>query len=1623
ADADLTTLDTAPLWGLGQTLVVEHPELRCLRVDVGGVEDAEALVAEVFCEGAEDQVVLRGERRWVARLVPTTIGDATLERRTAPGTDYQLCIDTPGMLDTLCFRALPPLRPGPGEVLVAVEASGLNFLDVLTAMGLIEDGVLGGELVGRVLGLGEGVEGLSVGQRIIGLSLGGAFASQAIVSASLVVPLPDNLDPTAAATLPIVHLTTYISLHEVARLSAGERILIHSAAGGVGQAAIQWARHVGAEIYATAGTPEKRQWLADQGIRFVADSRSMDWVASVMAWTDGEGVDVVLNSLAGEAIPAGIGVLRDHGRFIEIGKRDLQANRPVGLRPFLKNLSLSVVDVRGMIQRTPGRIRALLSEILEHVRLGHLHPLPHTVTPIAEAGETFRHMARGLHRGKLVLSGGEPVSVVVEDALDLSGTWLVTGGLGGLGLSVASWLAEQGASLLLIGRRGAHTEAQKAAVEAMRALGVSVSVAAADVSDEAALRAAIGDHTLSGVVHAAGLLDDAMLLEQNRDRFRAVSAPKITGAALLHRLTADHPIRHFVLYGSAASLVGSPGQANYAGANAFLSALSLARQAAGLPAMTLCWGPFSEVGLAAAEANRGARLGGRGLTPMSPGEGLEVLETALSTGRPLLGALRWDVRQWLTFYPRLVGAPWLSTLSAGAQRSTGDEALLTRLRQTAAPARIRMMMGWVAAQAGQVLRIAPDRIDRDQALTDQGIDSLMSLELRNRLEAGLGMSLSATLLWAFPTLQSLSEHLVEQLPDTDTDTYTPATPQPPAPAVLEEVVTPPIPATPATPTPLPEDRIAIVGVGCRFPGGSDGPERFWSLLSEGRDGIIEIPHHRWVPTADAPPATRWGGFLDRVDQFDAAFFSITPREAEALDPQQRLLLEVSWEALEDAGLPAADLVGTVGGVYVGLCNQDWQHRVWQVGAERMDAYCSTGSMTSVAAGRVAYALGLTGPTMTVDTACSSSLTAIHLAASALRSGECDLALAGGVNLILDETSMRLAASLQALSPDGRCKTFDASANGFVRGEGCGVVVLKRLSDALSAGDRIWGVIAGSAVNQDGRSAGLTAPSRLAQERLLKTALKRANLAPEDIGYIEAHGTGTSLGDPIEVEAISNVFAQGDAGKNRQSTCFLGAVKSNIGHLEAAAGIAGIIKVLLAFKHHEIPKNLHFSTLNPKITPSDTLTVVAENTPWPRGNRPRTAGVSGFGISGTNAHVILQEHVQKRAAPAALTLPALLPISARTPQALQQLATGWREALAAHDLSDVLSTAAHHRSPLSHRAVVVVSDLQSSAAALDALAAGEVHEALVTGASPSRPGAVFVFPGQGSQWVGMGVELYDSSPVFAAALDEVSIAIEAEAGFSVVDVLHGPVLSGIAVIQPVLFSVMVALAKWWMHHGIEPVAVIGHSQGEIAAAHIAGILSLQDAARIICRRSKLLTRIAGQGGMALVELSESDARETLSAWSSELSVAVVNSDRSTVVSGSASALSSYLDSLPLDVYRRRVKVDIASHSPQVDVLLSELVEVLGEVTGSVGRIPLISTVTGDVVSGEAMGASYWADNLRHPVRFSEAVGRMLSESPLFIEVSPHPILTPAIKDAKAAVIHSLYRERPQKKTLFENLARA
>nr|AYM54553.1 polyketide synthase [Racemicystis crocea] len=830
--------------------------------------------------------------------------------------------------------------------------------------------------------------------------------------------------------------------------------------------------------------------------------------------------------------------------------------------------------------------------------------------------------------------------------------------------------------------------------------------------------------------------------------------------------------------------------------------------------------------------------------------------------------------------------------------------------------------------------------------------------------------------------------------------------------------------------------IAIVGMACRFPGGGDDPEAFFRVLEGGVDAVRKIPEERWTAEALAGgrPEVQWAALLDAVDGFDAAFFGISPREAARLDPQQRLLLEVAWEALESAGARADRLLGSRTGVFVGMCSADYQMRVRE--AEPLDVYSATGTMFSTAAGRLSYVFGLQGPCMTIDTACSSSLVAAHLACQSLRRGESDLALAGGVNLLLDATTMRMLEKTQALSSDGRCRAFDAGANGFVRGEGCGVVVLKRLSDAERDGDPILAVIRGSAVNQDGKSTGLTAPNVLSQQDLLKRALESARLSAEDIDYVETHGTGTSLGDPIEFEALRAALGKPRADGSR---CVLGAVKTNVGHLEAAAGMAGLIKAVLCLQHEAIPRNLHFETLNPRMSLTGTPFVIpTETAPWKANGKARHVGVSSFGISGTNAHVILEEAPRRQtAAPLGKEATSyLLPLSGRSPEALVALARSYRETLSASEASlhDIAFTASARRSHHEHRVAVTGSSKQEMALALEAFARGEAPTVLQKGRAPldGRARVVFVFPGQGSQWLGMGRTLLSEEPAFRKAIEACDEAIRQESGYSVIEELRADEahsrLGEIDVVQPVLFAIEVALSALWRSWGVEPDAVVGHSMGEVAAAHVAGALTLEDAAKIICRRSRLLKRVSGQGAMALVELTLKQAQEALAGYEDRLSVAVNNGPRAAVLAGDPAALEEVLVKLEgKGVFCRRVKVDVASHSPQMDPLRGELLTALGRITPRATQLAMRSTVTGEPLCGEELSAGYWADNLRQPVLFSQATQKLIDEGhTLFLEMSPHPILLPSVEEnlrergRGGVAIASLRRQSEERRCLLDAL---
>jgi acyl transferase domain-containing protein/thioesterase domain-containing protein len=840
--------------------------------------------------------------------------------------------------------------------------------------------------------------------------------------------------------------------------------------------------------------------------------------------------------------------------------------------------------------------------------------------------------------------------------------------------------------------------------------------------------------------------------------------------------------------------------------------------------------------------------------------------------------------------------------------------------------------------------------------------------------------------------------------------------------------------------------IAIVGMACRFPGGAVTPDDFWRLLEGGEDAVAEVPAGRWrldpdgvSPSDPASRAVRWGAFLEDVDLFDAHFFGITPREATSLDPQQRLLLEVAWEALESGGQVPDRLSGTRTGVFLGINTNDYALLCGAFEPGKQDIYAVTGNGHCFPAGRLSYTLGLEGPSMTVDTACSSSLVAVHLACQSLRSWESSLALAGGVSLMLSPAIAQLISTTGALSPDGRCKTFDAEANGFVRGEGCGVVALKRLSDAQSDGDPILAVIRGSAVNQDGRSTGLTAPSVLAQQAMLRQALESARVAPSEIGYVETHGTGTSLGDPIEVEALAQVL-----GKPREdgSTCALGALKTRIGHLEAAAGVAGLIKAVMVLQRQAIPANLHFTALNPRIDLEGTsLVIPTRKVAWESPGKGRIAGVSAFGMSGSNAHIVLEE-----APPAAAPAPddehavELLPLSARSAEALFCLARDYAGFLsrppagAPEALKDIVYTAGSRRSHHGHRLAVVGSSRSELVASLQAFVNGEAHPGAVHG--KTEPGArqkvIFVFSGQGSQWVGMGRELLAQDAGFRASIEACDALVQERAGWSLLAQLAAPEeasrLHETEVAQPAIFAVQVAVAALLRRWGVTPSAVVGHSVGEIAAAHVAGALSLEDAVRLVVTRGRIMQRAAGLGKMATVALSAEEATRVIEAAGDRLAVAAINDPRSVVLAGEADALAVVLARLQRDrVPCRLLRVDHAFHSPQTAPFQRELERALTGLAPRRAALAMYSTVTGARIAGEALDAAYWAKNIREPVLFSRAVDAAIADGhQLYIEIGPHPTLSANVEQnllerrADGHAVFSLQRGREERRCMLRSL---
>jgi acyl transferase domain-containing protein len=794
--------------------------------------------------------------------------------------------------------------------------------------------------------------------------------------------------------------------------------------------------------------------------------------------------------------------------------------------------------------------------------------------------------------------------------------------------------------------------------------------------------------------------------------------------------------------------------------------------------------------------------------------------------------------------------------------------------------------------------------------------------------------------------------------------------------------------------------IAVVGIGCRFPGAPD-PAAYWRLLAEGVDGISAIPRERWNVDAyfDPDPETpgrmytRHGGFIDGVDLFDPHVFGISPREAAAMDPQHRLLLEVAWEALEDAAIAPDSLMGSPSGVFVGLSNSDYMRLVF-ADASRVDTYASSGVNYSVAAGRISYLLGLQGPSIAVDTACSSSLVATHLACQSLRSGETGLALVGGVNLmLLPEVHVNFCRA-RMLAPDGRCKTFDAAADGYVRGEGCGVIVLKRLRDALADGDRIRAVIRGSAANQDGRSSGLTVPNGPAQEAVIRAAIANAGVAAADVDYVEAHGTGTSLGDPIELHALGAALA---AERPPERPLLVGSVKTNLGHLEAAAGIASLIKVVLSLERREIPRHLHFQTPNPRVDwAAWPLEVVMRHRTWLKASGRRIAGVSSFGFSGTNAHIVLEEAPTLDPPDRASRPFHAITISGRTSTALAAGARRLATYLRTHPdlpLADVALTANAGRARLAERGAVVVATLPEAADELERLAEGQTLPGLRGRVAPSgAPEVVFLFPGQGAHYGGMARQLFETQPVVRDAFERCAAALGGQLTRPLLDAVFDPTeatLEDMSLSQPALFAVEYALSELWRSWGVRPAVVLGHSAGELVAACVAGVLSLEDAVQLIAERGRLMQSLPPGGAMATIFAEATAVEDAMGREGGALTLAAINGPQHVVVSGEAARVERVLEGfLERGVNGKRLRISNAYHSPLVEPVLDELERFAAGVQHHPPQVELISNLTGRAVGPGDIGAAYWREHMRRPVQFLASV-RTLEQSGyrVFLEVGP------------------------------------
>jgi acyl transferase domain-containing protein/NADPH:quinone reductase-like Zn-dependent oxidoreductase/NADP-dependent 3-hydroxy acid dehydrogenase YdfG/acyl carrier protein len=1526
----------AAVWGLLRSAQTEHPD-RIVVVDVEAGARGEVDAGAVLAAG-EPQLALRAGQLRAPRLVRS--GEPTL---AAPETGaWQLASSAPGTLDGLVLREVDAaaLRPGPGQVTVDVRAAGVNFRDVLIALGMYPaaDAQIGGEGAGVVTAVGNGVGDLAVGDRVLGM-FPGAIGTSAMADRRLVARLPAGWTFAQGAAVPIVYLTAWYGLVELAGLRAGQRVLIHAAAGGVGAAAVAIARHLGAEVYATA-SPGKQDGLRALGIddAHLASSRDLAFAERFA----GSQFDVVLNSLAGAFIDASLKLMRRGGAFIELGKRDLrpaaEVEGPHGVRylPF----DLAEVD--------PDLVARMLREVLQRFAEGVFEAPRPAVRDVREAREAFRVLGQGHLVGKLVLA--------IPPRLDPAGAVLITGGTGALGAEVARHLVSRHGvrHLVLVSRRGVEAPGAEALARELAALGASsVELAACDVFSREELAALLGSvgsagRPLTGIVHAAGITDDGVIAALTPERIDAVLRSKADAAWHLHELTSQPggpDLAMFVMFSSLAGTLGAPGQGNYAAANAFLDALAEERRRAGRAGLSLAWGLWKQTsGITGSLDERDwARMARAGVEGLTTARGLRLFDVALASPAATLvpagldvAALRSAAGPVPSMLRELVRAPEAApgaapAASAGRTARPGQGAgssFMRALGDMSEDERAAVMEKLVASHTAAVLGHAgTGELATDRDFKALGIDSLTAVELRNRLGAALGTRLPATLVFDYPTPSALARFL------------------------LRELVSAAQPAAAPVPARAPaahnaEDPIAIVGMACRFPGGVASPEDLWRMVVEGRDAIGGFPTDRgwdlealYHPDPDHPGTSyvQQGGFLHDAAEFDAGFFGISPREALAMDPQQRLLLEVAWEALERAGIPPASVRGSQTGVFVGAAYQSYG-----VSGDRaprgVEGYMLTGNATSVISGRVAYTFGLEGPTLTIDTACSSSLVALHLAAQALRNGECERALAGGVTVMPTPTMFVEFSRQRGMARDGRCKAFAEAADGTSWSEGVGLVVLERLSEARRAGHRVLALVRGSAVNQDGASNGLTAPNGPSQERVIRQALASAGLGTSDVDVVEGHGTGTALGDPIEAQALLATYGQ---GRPADQPLWLGSIKSNLGHTQTAAGVAGVVKMVMAMRRGVAPRTLHVDQPSQHVDWSTgAVSLLTEPVAWPAVDRPRRSAVSSFGISGTNAHVILE--------------------------------------------------------------------------------------------APPKERIGYLFTGQGSQRAGMGRELHQNYAVFARSFDAICAALDpllrpyveellgAQRGRSLAEVVFDgggegaqELLNQTLFAQPALFALEVSLFRLLEARGFRPDALLGHSIGEVAAAHVAGVLSLEDACALVAARAGLMQGLPAGGAMVAIDASEDETEAQIAQAGPGAAIAAVNGARAVVVSGEEAAVLAVASALEGQGRRtRRLRVSHAFHSPRMEPMLAAFQAVVERLTFRPPAIRIESTVA---AGADPTEPAYWVRQVRQAVRFADGMQRLAASGlSTFVELGPDGVLAGMAADAH--VLPLLRKGQPETQTV-------